>query len=76
MINLGSKLNVMTLTYIAKLGLKTENTKIGVYKINGLLLNIYNIVITGFWVWDKFSKSKFFHKTFFWQISAWKWSLT
>lgn len=46
--NFNSKVNAMTLAYVAKLGLITQKTSIKAQKINDLLLEIYNIASARF----------------------------
>ena len=60
MIDSGSKVNVMTLTYIKKLGLRTQKTDVRAQKIDGLSLDTFEMVITGFQVLDKQGKARFF----------------
>ena len=48
LINLGSKVNTMTLAYAKQLGLQVRKTDVGAQKINGSLLRTFGMVITGF----------------------------
>lgn len=54
----------MTPIYAAKLGFITKKTDVGVQKIDGLALVIYEMVITSFSVQDKLGKIRFFKKPF------------
>ena len=64
MIDSGSKVNTMTPTYIAKLGLKVRKTDIGAQKIDGSTLETFGMVLAGFQVEDKLRKVRFFQETF------------
>lgn len=48
LIDLGIKVNAITLTYIGKLGLKVCRTNVGVWKINGYTLKIFGIILASF----------------------------
>ena len=56
----GSKVNTMTLAYIAQLGLKVQKTNFGVQKIDKSFLATYSIVIATFQVFNKLGCSRFF----------------
>ena len=62
LLNSGNEVNAMTLAYMAHLGLKVRVTNIGAQKIDGLLLDIYNMVIAAFQVVNKLGHSWFFLK--------------
>ena len=64
MLDFEIEVNVMTLAYAAKLGLKVRKTYIRVQKIDGSLLKTYSIVIADFQVLDKLGYSCFFQKIF------------
>ena len=59
-----SEVNAMTPIYAAQLGLKARKTNVGTQQIDGLLLAIYGMVITYFYVFNKFGHSRFFQETF------------
>lgn len=48
LIDSGSEINVITLAYIASLGLKVWQTNVGAQKINGSTLEIFEIALTSF----------------------------
>lgn len=60
LINLGSKVNAMTLAYAKQLGLQAWKTDVGAQKIDGSFLRTFRMVIVGFQVEDKFGKTRFF----------------
>ena len=64
MIDLGSEVNVMTLAYIAKLGLKVQKTDSRVQKVYGSTLDTFGIVLADFQVEDKLGRAGFFQETF------------
>ena len=64
LIDLGSKVNAMTPAYAKELGLQVRKTDVGSQKIDGSLLQTFEIIIVGFQVEDKFGRAKFFQKSF------------
>lgn len=64
MINLGSEVNTITPTYIAKLSPKIQKTNIEAQKINDSIHNTFGIVLTDFLVKDKLNEAQSFQKTF------------
>lgn len=54
----------MNMDFAKKLGLWVYNTKVNTYKIDGLKLDIFGIVIASFLMEDKEVKSRFFEETF------------
>ena len=64
LINSGSEVNAITLAYAKKLGLRTRKTNVGAQKIDGSLLETYEIVIAAFQMKDKFGRVRFFQETF------------
>ena len=58
------KVNVMTLAYVAQLGLKVQKANVNAHTLNGFSLKIYGIVITAFKVFNKISYFRFFQETF------------
>ena len=64
LVDLGSKVNAMTLTYAAKLGLKVQKTDIGAQKIDGSTLETFGMILADFQVEDKLGRARFFQETF------------
>lgn len=62
--NLGSKINAISPTYVAKLILKVRHINIGAQKINGSTLKTFEIVLASFQVEDKLGRAWYFQKTF------------
>ena len=60
MLNSGSKVNAMSLTYAKRLGLKIRKTNVGAQKINGSTLETFEMVIADFQVEDKGGRPRFF----------------
>ena len=58
-----SKVNAMTLVYVAQLGLKVWKIDVNTQKIDDSLLATYNIVIVAFQIFDTLGGSRFFQKT-------------
>ena len=56
----GSEVNIINPDYAWKLGLKIRKTNIGVQKIDGFALEIFEMVIADFQVEDKASRPRFF----------------
>lgn len=54
----------MILIFVARLDLSTQPISISIYKANGFTLKTYNIVMTGFFIWDKYGIIRFFEETF------------
>lgn len=50
----------MTPTYITKINLKIWTINIGAQKINDLIFQIFNIILSSFWIRDKLEKVWFF----------------
>lgn len=59
-----SEVNVMTLAYVAKLGLVTQKINVRAQKIDGSPLEIYGMVSAMFSLQDSLEKVRFFEKTF------------
>lgn len=55
LIDLGSKINVMTSVYTSKLGFKVYHTNVEAQKIDGSTLKIFGIVLVSFHIEDKIS---------------------
>lgn len=64
MIDLDSKVNIITLVYISKLGLKVYYTNIGAQKINNSTFEMFRIVLKSFQIEDKINRVWFFQVTF------------
>ena len=64
LIDSGSEVNTMTPAYAKKLGLQTWRTDIRAQKIDESSLDTFEMVIAGFQVLDKQSRTQFFQKTF------------
>ena len=60
----GSKVNAIYPTFVWELGLPIRPTNIGVQKIDGIMLDIYGMVVIAFSVTDKANRVKFFEETF------------
>ena len=60
LINLGSKINAMTLAYAKPLSLQGQKIDVGAQKIDGSLVKTFEIVITSFQVKNKLSRARFF----------------
>ena len=54
----------MTSAFVAKLGLSTQPTNVGIQKIHGFVLKIYDMTIAGFLIQDELSKLQFFEEIF------------
>ena len=52
----GSKVNAMTSTYAAKLGLVIQKTDVSTQKIDSSALEIYGMILVGFLVQDRLEK--------------------
>ena len=64
LIDLGNKVNIITLAYTKQLGLRTKKTDVGAQKIDGSLVRTFKIVIAGFQVINKLGRARFFQKIF------------
>ena len=64
LLNSKSKVNALTLAYVAHLSLKVRVTNVGAWKIDRSSLATYSMVIAAFQVINKLSRSWFFPKTF------------
>ena len=64
LLDLGSKVNAMTLAFALKLGLKTHHTDIGAQKIDDSTLQTFGTVLASFQVEDKLGRAWFFQKLF------------
>ncbi len=64
LINFGSEVNVITPAYATKLGFTDRKSSIRVQKIDGSLLETYDMVSTTFSLQDSLGRVRFFEKTF------------
>lgn len=64
MIDLGSKINAITFTYLAQIGLAIRSTNIGVQKIKGSSLKSYEMIFAMFSVQNKVGWDRFFENIF------------
>ena len=55
-----SEVNEIVPTHVKKLGFQIRKNDIKVQKIDGSILEIYNMVIAGFQIQDKFKRTLFF----------------
>ena len=60
----GSKINAISPAYIKRLGFKTQKTNVGAQKIDGSVLETFEMVIADFQMEDKGGRPKFFQETF------------
>ena len=60
LINLYSKVNVMTPAYAKQLDLQVQKTDVGAQKIDNSLFKTFEMVIASFQVEDKLDKAQFF----------------
>ena len=72
LINLGSEVNAMHLSFAKQVGLPIWLTDIRAQKINGSTLDTHGMVVTAFSVVDKENQIKFFEETFLVAMSVWK----
>ena len=64
LINLGSEVNAIYLTFAKQLGLPIRPTNVRAQKINGTMLDTYEMVVVAFSVEDKANRVKFFEEIF------------
>lgn len=64
LIDFNSEINMMTLVYAKRLGLRTCQIKFEAQKMNNLSLEIFEIGIASFQIVDKFGRVQFFKETF------------
>ena len=60
----GSEVNAIHPTFVRELGLPIRTTDVGVQKIDGTMLDTFEIVIVTFSVTDKANRVRFFEETF------------
>ena len=64
LLNSGSEVNVIYLSFAEKLGFVMQPTNVGAQKINGTTFETYKMMVTAFSVTDHADKIRFFEKTF------------
>ena len=64
LINSGSEVNAIHLTFAKELGLPIKPTDIGAQKIEGITLDTYGMVVAAFSVENKANRVRFFEETF------------
>lgn len=64
LINSCSKVNIKILVYAAQLTLKAQKTNVSAQKIDGSILQRFEMVLRSFWVKDKSEKAHFFQEIF------------
>ncbi len=64
LINSGRKVNAITLAYVMKLGLTTQQTNIGAQKIAGSPLETHSMALARLSLQDSLGRVWFFEKTF------------
>ena len=64
LIDLGSEVNAINLTFTKQLGLPIQPTDIGAQNIDSIMLDTYKMVVTAFSVVDKANRVRFFEETF------------
>lgn len=64
LINFRNKIYAINFFYAAKLGLQVQKFDVSAQKINNFFLEICNIVIIIFQIFDKFAYLEFFQETF------------
>ena len=64
MIDSGSEINAIYLTFVKELGLPIRPTDSEMQKIDSIMLDIYGIVVAAFSITDKANWVKFFEKIF------------
>ena len=60
----GSEVNAIYPTLAQKLGLRVRPTNVGAQKIDGIILDTFEMVVTAFSVTDKVNRVRFFEETF------------
>lgn len=64
LINFGSKVNAIILTYITKLDLKIWLINIRTQTINGSTFQTFRIILANFQIENKLNQAQYFQKTF------------
>ena len=64
LLDLESKVNIMSQAFPYQLGFKIQKTNIKAQKINGTTLETYKMMVSIFFVLDKDDKERFFEKSF------------
>ena len=64
LINSGSEVNAIHLSFAKQLGLPIKPTDVGAQKIDGTMLNTHGMVVAAFLVVNKANRIRFFEETF------------
>ena len=64
LLDLGSKVNIMSQAFANELGFFIEKTNVGAQKIDDTTLKTYKMIISTFSIFDKDSKERLFEKSF------------
>ena len=64
LLDLGSKVNAIHLTFAKELSLSIRLTDVGIQKIDGIILDTFGMVVITFSVTDKANQVRFFKKSF------------
>ncbi len=64
LLDLGSKVNIMSQVFSHQLGLKIHKTDVDTQKIDGTTLKIYKMVVSIFFMSNKDGREKFFEESF------------
>lgn len=62
LLDLGSKVNAITLVFVSKPGLKVRYTNVGGQKIDGSILKTFKIALTSFYIVNKLGRARFFQR--------------
>ena len=64
MLDSKSEVNAMSQTFAYQLGLKIQKTNVGVQKIDGPILETYEMIVSTVSISDKDDRERFFEKSF------------
>ena len=64
LIDSGSEVNAIHLSFVKQLGLLIKSTDVGVQKIDGTTLDTHGMIVAAFSVMDKANRVRFFEETF------------
>ena len=64
LIDLGSEVNAVHLSFVKQLGLPIRPTEVGAQKIDGITLDTHGMVVAAFSVVDKANRVRFFEEIF------------
>lgn len=68
LVDLRSKINVVSTAFAFQIGLKIWQTNIGVQNLDNTILKIYGMIVFTNSMSNKNAKETFFKRTFFWLI--------